>query len=126
MECGDLENRRNCRPDRGPVPYNYCLIKCVHRWAGKLPLTHIPTSQCPAYQLHFHQCIKQKYWVNLSERGGKDGVFQGLAGLLRGISRCRSPREFPKSSPASLRKTPSFPTLLLGFTFYFQHGFSQY
>ena len=26
-------------------------------------------------------------WVNLSKRGGKDGVFQGLAGLLRGISR---------------------------------------
>ena len=26
-------------------------------------------------------------WVNLSKRGGKDGVFQGLAGLLQGISR---------------------------------------
>ena len=26
-------------------------------------------------------------WVNLSKRGGMDGVFQGLAGLLRGISR---------------------------------------
>ena len=26
-------------------------------------------------------------WVNLSKRGGKDGVFQGLAGLLRGKSR---------------------------------------
>ena len=35
-------------------------------------------------------------WVNLSKRGGKDGIFQGLAGLLRGISR---------SSPASQRKT---------------------
>ena len=28
-------------------------------------------------------------WVNVSERGGKDRVFQGLAGLLRGISRGR-------------------------------------
>ena len=26
------------------------------------------------------------YWVNLSKRGGKDGVFQGLAGLLRGAA----------------------------------------
>ena len=32
-------------------------------------------------------------WVNLSKRVGKDGVFQGLAGLLRWISRGRSPRE---------------------------------
>ena len=34
--------------------------------------------------------------VNLSKRGGKDGVFRGLAGLLRGISRGRSPREIPR------------------------------
>ena len=26
------------------------------------------------------------YWVNPSKRGGMDGVFQGLAGLLQGIS----------------------------------------
>ena len=58
-------------------------------------------------------------WVNLSKRGGKDEVFQGLAGLLRGISRRRSPREIPKSSPASPRKTFSFLTLLLRFTFFF-------
>ena len=58
-------------------------------------------------------------WVNLSKRGGMDGVFRGLAGLLRGISRGQSPREIPRSSPASPRKTPSFPTLLLRFTFYF-------
>ena len=51
-------------------------------------------------------------WVNLSKRGGKDGV-------LRGISRGRSPMEIPRSSPASPRKAPSFPTLLLRFTFYF-------
>ena len=65
-------------------------------------------------------------WVNLSKRGGKDGVFRGLAGLHWGISRGQSPREIPRSSPASPRKTPSFPTLLLRFTFYFQHGFSKY
>ena len=29
-------------------------------------------------------------WVYLSKRGGMDGVFQGLAGLLRGISRGKS------------------------------------
>ena len=34
-------------------------------------------------------------WVNPSKRGGMDGVFRGLAGLLRGISRGRSPREIP-------------------------------
>ena len=30
------------------------------------------------------------YWVNPSKRGGIDGVFQGLAQLLRGISRGKS------------------------------------
>ena len=63
------------------------------------------------------------YWVNLSKRGGNDGVFLGLAGLHRGISRGQSPREIPRSSP---RKTPSFRTLLLRYTFYFQHDFSKY
>ena len=29
-------------------------------------------------------------WVNPSKRGGMDGVFRGLAGLLRGISRGKS------------------------------------
>ena len=52
-------------------------------------------------------------WVNLSNRGGTDGVFQGVAGLLGEISRRRSPRKIPKSSHASPRKTLSFPTLLL-------------
>ena len=66
------------------------------------------------------------YWVNLSKRVGKDGIFQGLAGLLRGISRGQRPRERPRSSAASQRKTPSFVTLLLRFTFYFQHNFSKY
>ena len=43
-------------------------------------------------------------WVNLSKRGGNDGVFLGLvglAGLLRRISRGQSLREIPRSSPAS-------------------------
>ena len=38
-----------------------------------------------------HQNILfEKEWVNLSKRGGKGEVFQGLAGLLRGISRGQS------------------------------------
>ena len=61
-----------------------------------------------------------KNWGNLSKRGVMDGVFWGLAGLLRGISWGRRPRESPRSSPVSLRKPPSFLTLLLRFTFYFQ------
>ena len=59
------------------------------------------------------QLLGQTYWVNLSKTGGKDGVFRGLAGLLRGIPRGRSPREILRSSPASPRKTPSIPILLL-------------
>ena len=52
------------------------------------------------------ECVSNLvYWVNLSKRGGKNGVFQGLAGLLRGISRERSLREIPRSSLASPRKT---------------------
>ena len=62
-------------------------------------------------------------WVNLSKRGGKDGVFQGLAGLLRGISRGRSPREIPRSSPASPRKTLSFLTLFSQIYILFLIGF---
>ena len=65
-------------------------------------------------------------WVNLSKIGGKGAVFRGLAGLLQGISQGQSTREILRSSPASPRKTPSFPTLLLRFTFYFQNGFSNY
>ena len=32
-----------------------------------------------------YQTFLTRYWVNLSKRGGKDGVFRGLTGLLRGI-----------------------------------------
>ena len=42
-----------------------------------------------------------------------DEVFQGLAGLVRGISRGQNTREIPRSSPASSKKTPSLQTLLL-------------
>ena len=53
----------------------------------------------------FHLIHIGWYWLNLSRRGGKAKVFQGLAGLLRGISRWQSPREIPRSSSASPRKT---------------------
>ena len=53
---------------------------------------------------------------NLSIRVGKDGLFLGLTGLLHGISLGICPREIPWNSPASLRKTPSFPPLLLRLT----------
>ena len=57
-------------------------------------------------------------WVNPSKRGGMDGVFRGLARLLRGISLGLRTREIPQSSPVSPRKTISISTLLIGFTFY--------
>ena len=35
----------------------------------------------------YHQRLPKmaKDWVNPNKRGGMDGVFQGLAGMLRGI-----------------------------------------
>ena len=45
--------------------------------------------------------IERADWVNTSKRGEKNGVFQGLAWLLRGISRGQSPREIMRSSPPS-------------------------
>ena len=69
-------------------------------------------------QILRHFLTNFNYWVNPSKRGGMNGIFFGLAGMLRGISRGQSPREIPRSSPASPRKTPSILTLLLGFTFY--------
>ena len=47
-----------------------------------------------------------------------DGVFLRLAGLLLKISLGLNPWEIPRSSPASPRKTPSIPFLLLGLTQY--------
>ena len=40
-----------------------------------------------------------------------DGVFRGLAELLRGIFRGRSPREIPRSSPVSPRKPNRYTSL---------------
>ena len=54
-------------------------------------------------ELNFNE-LKGVYWVIPSERGRKDGVFQGLAGRLQGISRAQSPREIPRSRLASPRK----------------------
>ena len=45
-----------------------------------------------------------------------DGIFLGLARLLLRISLGNRPQEIPQSSPASPRKTPSFPPLLLRLT----------
>ena len=52
--------------------------------------------------------LARQSWVNLSKRGGKEGVFRELAGLLRGISRGQSSRKILRSSPATPRKTLSF------------------
>ena len=99
-------------------PHNYVLMRkwgtcCI---AQKLLGAYFDGSKTPQGA----DCVDQ------SERGGKVRVFRGLAGLLRGISRGQSQREIPRSNTASPRKTPSFLTLLLQFTFYFQHGFSKY
>ena len=69
--------------------------------------------------VNFRRANSETYWkynVNLSKRVGKDRVFLGLAGMLLGISLGLCPREIPWSSPASPRKTPSFPPLLLRLT----------
>ena len=62
----------------------------------------------------------QKQNKNLSKRVGKDRVFLGLVGLLPRISLWLRPQEIPRSRPASPRKTPSFPPLLLRLTKYLQ------
>ena len=57
-----------------------------------------------------------KYNVNPSKRVKMDGVFLGLAGLLLGIFLGFCSLEIPWSRPASPRKTPSIPPLLLVLT----------
>ena len=81
---------------------------------------------CIIASLHWsHQYNKQQqpcmwwYWVDLSKRGGKDVVFWGLVGLLRGISRGQRLKDILRSSSASPRNTLSFPTILLRFIFYY-------
>ena len=53
-----------------------------------------------------------QHWVNLSKRGGKDGVFQGLAGL-RGKLRGAAINARGKPSPSKLyfRKSNCCPTI---------------
>ena len=68
---------------------------------------------------------KQKQNVNMSKRVGKDGVFLGLAGLILRISLGLCPREIPRSLPASPRKTPSVPPLLLGLTQYWSSAWKS-
>ena len=47
-------------------------------------------------------------WVNLSKRGWKDGVFRGLVGLLRGISRA-NPEGNPEEQPGQPEENPVLP-----------------
>ena len=51
---------------------------------------------------------------SLPSSGGKDWVFQGLAGLLQAISQGN-----PEEGPCQPRKSLFFQNLLLRFTFYF-------
>ena len=55
------------------------------------------------------------YWVNPSKRGGMDGVFQGMTGLLIGISGGQRPREIPRSSPANPVHPDSFTRIYILF-----------
>ena len=71
-------------------------------------------------------CILSPFWkdeksnlkknVYPSKRVRMDGVFLRLAGLLHEISPWLCLQDIPQSSPASPQKTPSIPSLLLGFT----------
>ena len=61
-----------------------------------------------------HLVVLALHWVNPSKRGRMDGVFRGLAGLLRGISWGRSPREIPRSSAGirnNVQKLINFQTI---------------
>ena len=51
----------------------------------------------------------QADWVNPSKRGGMDGVFWGLTGLLRGISRGQSPSEIHEEQPCQPEENPVLP-----------------
>ena len=98
----------------GDVP-NFCPaeIICWDSWG--LGLSQYPFIR---YLQDSWEAEILREWVNLSKREGKDEIFQGLAGLLQGISQRRILREIPRSSPAISRKTSSLLTLLIRFTFY--------
>ena len=80
-----------------------------------------PEGQCQCYCL---DSIGDGYWVNLSKRGGKDRDFQADRTAPRDFPWAK-PKGNPEEQPCQPKKTPSFPTLLLRFTFYFQQGFSK-
>ena len=84
-----------------------------------LIISYPPLSFSPFVQILYN--LRNQYWVTLSKRGGMGRVFPGLAGLLQGVCRGQSPREIPRSSPASPSKTSSILNLLLGFTFYIKY-----
>ena len=90
-------------------------VQCtaVHCRAVKWSAMQCRAGQCSEVQcIAVHCSVNSSDWLNLSKRGGKEVVFRGLAGLLRGISQGYSARDVLRSSPASLRKTPSFSTYL--------------
>ena len=80
---------------------NYIYEKIYLHW----PLVHKLQSLCVCVCLFIRKpsfptkCQQKAYWVNPSKRGGMDGAFWGLAGLLRGISLGRSQREILRSRP---------------------------
>ena len=95
----------------------YQGVACLS-WPLTITISYLGIVLGEANCLSHSGCRREVYWVNPSKRGGMDGVFQRLAGLLRGISRGGSPGEIPSNSPASLKKTVIILTLLLQFTFY--------
>ena len=59
------------------------------------------------------------YWVNPSKRGGMDGGFQGLAGLLRDFPRAK-PEGNPEEQPCQLEENPVHPASFTWFYILFK------
>ena len=57
------------------------------------------------------QVMESPYWVNLSKRGGMDGILRGPAGLLQGIS--RGPSQGKSRGAVLLGRGKIFPYQLL-------------